>query len=220
MRNPWQDLPESSPYLLQSDRNSVLLHNKRVESDYQIRYEVLPEPYLGRPNAPVMLLGLNPGFKDEDLIFYEQEHVRKLWRKNILHEDMEYPFYLLDPSLDPNLGGTKWWQKKLKELISMAGGKNVANNICCVEFFPYHSLKYKGLKKTVGSQVYGFYLVHQAIQNGTTIIVMRKEKQWLDAVPELSQYKKLYHLNNNQQPYISRNNCPLGFPVIEHLLRG
>ena len=221
MRNPWQDLPEYSPYLLEFDHKVVLSHNARVENDYKFKYDdVLPEPYLGRPDAPVMLLNLNPGFKDEDIIFYGQDLVRKLWRKNILHEEMEYPFYLLDTSLDPKLGGTKWWRKKLKELITTAGVKIVANNICCVEFFPYHSLKYKSLKAIIESQKYSFYLVEQAIQNGVAIIIMRSEKQWFSVVPQLSHYKRLYRLNNVQSPYISRKNCPIGFPVVERLLCG
>ena len=103
MENPWKNLPLSSPYVLPLDNEIVQDANKEFKALHQIRYNVLPEPYLGNPNAPIILLNLNPGYAEEDIHFYQQERAQELWRKNISHEPMDYPFWLIDPSLDKNI---------------------------------------------------------------------------------------------------------------------
>jgi hypothetical protein len=220
MDNPWQSLPQSSPYLVAADRTAVLFHNKRVAEKFQIRYDVLPEPYLGEPNAPIILLSLNPGFKESDLAFYAKHKVRELWQANILHEPTLYPFYLLHPSLANELGGNRWWQKKLKPLIEISSVRDVANKLCCIEFFPYHSLRYKSLNQMLPSQLYNFHLVRHAIDNGSIIVLMRGEKLWIDAVPELIDYSRLFRLNSVQNVTLSERNCPMGFPMIQTILNG
>jgi hypothetical protein len=108
IRNPWHNLPSSQPYFLPSDDEFVLKHNNQLPETHQIKHNVLPEPYLGNPNSPIILLNQNPGYAEEDIPFYKQKHVLELWRKNILHEPMNYPFWLLDATLDPSVGGTRW----------------------------------------------------------------------------------------------------------------
>jgi hypothetical protein len=129
MQNPWHALPGYPPYLLMPDQRAVLAHNERVPEVLQVKHNVLPEPYLGRPDAPVLLLNLNPGYTEEDIAFYRQTNVRHLWRKNLLHEKMEYPFWLLDPTLDPEVGGARWWRQKLRELIETAGLKRCHRHV-------------------------------------------------------------------------------------------
>jgi hypothetical protein len=218
MKNPWLDLPLSLPYLLPSDREIILDGNKRFKEFHEIRHNVLPEPYLGNPEAPVILLTLNPGYADEDISFYEQKHALELWRKNILHEPMDYPFWMINPILDPKLGGTKWWLRRLKEPIKLVGLERVANRVCCIEFFPYHSYEFSPLKTKLESQKYSFHLVQKAIQRKAVIILMRSKRIWVEAVPQLKDHKFLFGLNSVQNITISRNNCPQGFTYIEQAL--
>jgi hypothetical protein len=212
--NPWHDFPSSQPYLLSADKESVLKHNDRLPETHQIKHNVLPEPYLGNPDAPIVLLNQNPGYSEEDISFYDQEHVRELWRKNILHEPMKYPFWLIDTNLSPNIGGTRWWRQKLKEPIQIAGLEKVANRICCIEWFPYHSRKFSQPKTILASQQYSFDLVRRSITSQAVIILMRNQKLWLQSIPELTEYRFIFRLNNPQNVAISKNNCPEGFPHI------
>jgi hypothetical protein len=163
-------------------------------------------------------LNQNPGYADEDIPFYEQSHVYELWKKNILHEPLNYPFWLLDPCLDSSVGGTRWWRQRLKEPIQIAGLKKVANRICCIEWFPYHSQKFAQPKTILESQEYSFNLVRQSIDNQAIIILMRNQKLWFQSMPELAGYKFLFHLNSPQNVAISKNNCPDGFPYITKAL--
>ena len=214
MNNPWAALPETSPFLLESDKAQILAFNEKAKPSVKIRHHVPPEPYIGNPNAPIILLNLNPGYADEDIEYYQNEFVLALWKKNLFHEKMDYPFYILHPEFDQNLGGTSWWRKKLREMIEICGVKKVAEYICCVEYFPYHSVRYKPQKSVLASQRYNFEMVREAIRNQAIIIIMRSEKNWARAVPELEEYKHVHRLNSKQNVAVSRRNCPTGFPKI------
>lgn len=165
MNNPWKNLPETGPFLLESDREQILSFNEKVKPIVKIQHHVFPEPYIGNPKAPIILLNLNPGYADEDIAYYQDEFVFSLWKKNLLHEMMEYPFYILHPDFDQELGGTKWWRRRLRQMIEICGVKKVANHICCIEYFPYHSVKFKPQKSILESQKYNFELVQNAIKN-------------------------------------------------------
>ena len=214
MNNPWKKLPEKPPFLLPSDKVKILEFNEKVEPIVQIKYHIRSEPYIGNPKASVILLNLNPSYSDEDIEYYQNRFVVELWKKNLFHKKMEYPFYILHPEFDQNLGGTRWWRQRLQEMIKKCGVKRVANHICCIEYFPYHSKKYKSLKTILESQKYNFELVREAMHNQAIIVVMRSEKIWLSAIPELKNYNKLYRLNSNQNVCVTKNNCPKGFPRI------
>ena len=140
-----------------------------------------------------------------------------MWKKNILHEPQSYPFYLLDPTIEEELG-PRWWAKKLCEPIELSSRKVIASAFCCIEYFPYHSKRFCPLKQILYSQQYSFSLVTNAIERNSPIILMRGEKLWTEAVPELSRYENLFRLKSVQNVSISHNNCPDGFQVIEQEL--
>ena len=217
MKNPWAEFTLDFPFLLPSDYRHIMAHNTKVSDSHKIRYDLLPEPYLGNPEAPVILLNLNPGFSELDIPFYEQDRILEMWEKNISHEPQPYPFYLLDPTIEEE-SGPRWWAKKLREPIELSSRKAVANTFCCVEYFPYHSKQFRPLKQILYSQQYSFSLVAKAIERNGQIILMRGEKYWVEAVPELSGHENLFRLKSTQNVSISRNNCPDGFQVIEQEL--
>lgn len=212
MVNPWINLPLQKPFLLPSDKGFVLSFNKKVGADYQIHAELLPEPFLGNPKAKIIFLNLNPGYSELDPFFHKESSFIENSRKNLAHAPSEFTFFLLNPDLS-DTPGHKWWEKKLKVLIERYGMKKIANEVCCIEYFPYHTKKYKHFSKVLDSQKYSFDLVREAISRDALIIIMRKEKDWIKAIPELESYG-YFTVKNKLNPCISKNNLPDGFNKI------
>ena len=209
MINPWLELPYSAPFALKQDLESILAFNRSATPDTFVHLELLPEPFLGNPFAPIVMLGLNPGFSPEDVRHHESEHFDTLSRQNLRHDVGPYPFYLLNPSLAAP--GRLWWEKKLSRLIESKGRDAVAQRLLCVEYFPYHSRRFAHARLHVSSQSYSIRLVSQAIERGAIIVILRSEKLWHEAVPELASYQQLYRLRNVQNVMITPNNCPEGY---------
>ena len=217
MHNPWLLLPETTPFVLPSDKKSILDFNSYAKQEHQIHLELLPEPYLGNPRAKIVLLNLNPGFSKSDILFHrDNAYFANTSRANLRHEGQEYPFYLLDPK---NLAapGSGWWRRKLRWLIDRYGLKKVANEICVIEYFPYHSAKF-GFREGTPSQRYSHYLVEEAMKSDALIIQMRSRALWQNSNPRLSSYHHYYELKNPQNPAISGNNCPDGYRKILSIL--
>src|SRR5215212_5096023 len=103
MENPWRSLGMEAPYVYEPDKPAVATFNARASDEHRIQTDVFPEPYLGRKDAPIVLLNLNPGFDEYAYLTYEDRYVRDAWRKNAAHEPLAYPFYFLDPQI--SLGG-------------------------------------------------------------------------------------------------------------------
>lgn len=214
--NPWVDLPNRSPFVLPQDTALIDQFNSNAAERLHIHLDILPEPYLGNPDAPVVLLGLNPGFNVKDPEWHGKPRFRKLSRANLLHKRAEYPFYLLDPAIDR----TPWWDRKLRRLIEEVGcAKTVAQNVLCVELFPYHSKKFKHAKLCVPSQQYSFALVRRAIDRGAVILQLRGDRPWLSNIPELENYPSLYRPCSVQNPAISPRNFPDGFKAAVDVIR-
>lgn len=211
MNNPWLDLPENPPYVLPWDHHAVVAFNQTADETTLIRLGMMPEPFLGNPLAPVIVLGLNPGF-DPNAVRHETEEFWQLSRANLRHEGGVYPFYLLTPSL--NVPGRGWWEQRLGRLIEAKGQNRVANRLLCVEYFPYHSTKFAHGKVHLPSQAYSFGLVRAAMAREAVIVLMRAKRYWYEVVPELTTYPKAYELNSVQNVTISPRNCPAGWAEI------
>jgi hypothetical protein len=217
-RNPWSDLPLKAPYVLPVDEPAISRFNARAHPENALRLELIPEPFLGRPDAPVVLLNLNPGFDNREVPLHSSDPVFiDLSRKNLSHGVSDCPFYLLHPLASASLGQS-WWKTKLREPILQVGLETVARNLLCVEYFPYHSRRFAGVRLTLASQLYSFDLVRSAIARGALIVVMRGGRSWLAAVPELATYPRIHKLNSVQNVSISRGNCPLGYEEIVRAL--
>lgn len=183
--NPWLNLSERSPYILPADQLALLRMNKKNN----LRFEPLPEPYIGSPDqSRVLLLVLNPGFTQTDIglnlkssLFLNQA------RANMVHESSP-AFYYFTPGLEFT-GGNIWWSRILKPLINDGiSRQQLSEAVQVVQFFPYHSVTYQRLPEYLPSQAYSFDLVRRAIHRSIPIIVMRSEHLWLEAVPELKKY--------------------------------
>lgn len=214
MQNPWQTLRGRQPFVLIEDEEIIEAFNQDLkpsqQEKYQIRLDLIPEPYIGRPDAPVVLLNLYPSFEESDVAWHNNDPIfkQKAWG-NLLHDQANYPFYLLDPKLE-RAEGHQTWSKQLRGLMKDVGRETVAENVFCIEYFPYHSQKYKALAKggMLPSQDYSFHLVRQAMQRNALIILMRSINVWQEAIPELDSYENIFALKNPQSPYVSLKNCP------------
>jgi len=205
--NPWVQLPNRPPFVVPHDAQVIEQFNSTADDEFKVHLDIFPEPYLGNPDAPVVLLGLNPGFKETDIEQHGDARFAALSRANLLHASADYPFYLLDPTINR----TKWWDRKLRCLIEQFGSSMVSRLVLCVELFPYHSRKFHLARLRVPSQQYSFSLVRRAIGRGAVILQLRGHEHWLDHVPELETYPQVYTANSVQNPAISPRNFPKGF---------
>ena len=207
--NPWSQLPRKAPYQVPSDAEFIQKINGQYKNTdpLKIHFELLPEPYLGRHDAPVVLLGLNPGFDEMD----EQAHVnpsfRRKSRANLMQTAKDYPFFLLDPSLH-FAPGHHWWRRKLEPLMAALNdpsGVITANHVLCVELFPYHSKRCPSLRRIADlpSQQYSFDVVRQAIERDALVLIMRGTRQWVDAIPKLRDYGYKEAATSPQNPVIN-----------------
>ncbi|MFA5360253.1 MAG: hypothetical protein WC349_04835 [Patescibacteria group bacterium] len=216
MENPWKKLnTEKEPYILDSDKEIINKYNKkRTNKDYLIRLDNLPTPYAGDfDKAKILLLQLNPGSEilpglepTENHEFLVYKNLKDVLIKSLWHENMDFPFYWLNPEFMLT-GGFKYWTRIFSTLIkSKIDYKKIANKVCCVQYFPYHSKRYQHINKILDSQKYSYDLVRKFIKRpDKMVIIMRSPKRWLDVIPELN---KIYiaDLKNNRNPVLSRNN--------------
>jgi hypothetical protein len=220
MRNPWDDLPTTPPYVLPDDREQVLAFNDRPGRlpIHKLQLQLLPEPYIGRVDAPIVVLKLGPAYSPLDTRFTEDPRCREVWRRNALHETLDYPFYPLDPFLAWT-SSAAWWSRRLGQLIVQFGERLVAENLLCIEAFPYHSVRFPGTRGTMTSQRYGFWLAERAMERGALILMANRPRVWHRAVPALEGYPRLYHARVKHGGYVTPGFYPDGFPEVERLLR-
>ena len=205
MDNPWRQLPPTTPYILHEDLPFISSFNEKAAIDHKIVKDILPEPFLGNiTDAKVILLNLNPGFSEKDIFWHKQKEFISENMKNLLHESNP-PFYLLNTKFRDS-GGFIWWHAHLKQFISLLSLDTITQTFMCIEYFPYHSKRYKWMP-IISSQIYSFYLVREAIKRRLPIIIMRGKRLWLESIPELSIYP-YSNLNSAQNVSITRNNLP------------
>jgi hypothetical protein len=214
--NPWLTVPSEPPYLLRCDSDAISIYNAKAQGMCRLQLNALPEPFFGRTTAPVVLLGLNPGFDERDPEVHSRPEFQALLRKNYMQGLSTFPFYFLDPRFESP--GRAWWERKLKPLLDMFKPRALARSILCVEYFPYHSRRFCHASLQVPSQEYGFDLVRSAIARGAVVVLMRARKLWIRRVPELEGYSRGFTLNNVRNVVVSPRNCA-GFDVVVSAIR-
>lgn len=63
MLNPWADLPGGPPFVSPADAPYIRRYPTAAQS---LQLDLLPSPYVGKPDARVYLLLLNPGGRHDD----------------------------------------------------------------------------------------------------------------------------------------------------------
>jgi hypothetical protein len=190
--NPWLELPAGPPYVPPGDASAVEGFNARARPDYRLQLDLLPEPFLGSPDAPVVLLNLNPGFAEGDRAAHADIGFRNAVLRTLRHEPQPFPFHYLDPT-GTSLGH-RWWRQRLGRVLAHVPAEHVASRLLCIEYFPYHSRKFAHGTLRLRSQAYGFELARQAVVRAASVVLLRGERPWLEAVPELASHAKLFRL--------------------------
>lgn len=214
MENPWLHLPTEPPYVLHGDRECVETFNCALNDSQHKHYlqlnEILPEPFVGAKDAPVLLLSNNPGIGGKSTPCRQAPEFRAAMRNNLHHAASDWPFVYLHPAFD---SWETWWRRKrLRRLIQRFGQQAVARCILNVVLCPYPSQNYRRL--FVPSQRYSFGLVHDAVARNAVIILMRPGQQsaWEENVPTLKGYERFFCVPNAQNPAITEN-CP-GYDLV------
>ena len=221
MENPWIQLPDKPPYVLEHDADLVLTFNRRVglDENHRLQLELFPEPYLGDPSAPVVLLNSNPAFRDGAIERHRDPAYSRLIRKCLRHDDLSYPFFPIDPEVVGE--GHAYWTYAFAPLFEQGLDlQTIARSVFTVEFFPYRSKKFAHRRLTLPSQQYSYSLVRAAVERGATILVMRKKGLWDSAVPQLKTYSRTYYAKLPfQKLRVSSANFPDKFSEIVDVLR-
>lgn len=216
-RNPWHRLPGARPYTLPEDRPFVEAFNRSATASTRIHVELMPEPFFGRFDAPIVVLLLNPGFSAHDVTYHSQPTFRAELRAAIKAESKFGPhFHLRSNAVGP---GNRWWLRAARPLIERVGQECVAANLLAVEYFPYHSKTFRHAHLRLPSQEFSFSLVRTAIARRATIICVRGANVWFGAVPELASYRRLVHVRNPRNSSLSEKNLSSHASVVAALRR-
>ena len=207
--NPWIAVPDAAPYVLSEDRDLVERFNVRATARTRLETDLLPEPFVGRVEAPIVLLTLNPGVADGDFALHRQASFRERVRACYRQEVTDWPYYYLDPTLDGP--GARWSRRVLGPLIGAAGLDVVARGVVLFDYFPYHSRGFAHEALRVPSQTYGFAAVGRALAHAAAIFITRGRRIWESAVPELATHSRLFRTNSAQNIVISPRNAPSGW---------
>ena len=229
-KNPWLTLAldhHRTNFILKEERPIITKFNARVSDIYKIHTSLFPAPFMGDVlNASILILMLNPGYdpKEEIAGFYSQ--YKEWWLKQIQHisPKPELPLFCFDEDYSKK---SDYWIKKLKPLTEVVGKEIVANQVAKVQFFPYHSRKFKpiyrrllqeeGFEAYLPSQKYNFSLLKRAMENGALIIIPRSRRYWFEAIPELKFYPNKIFTKNYRNPILSKNN--LGEPNFAQIVK-
>lgn len=214
MDNPWIKLEDEKPYVLDIDKKAIDDFNKKANENYKIRLNNITTPFAGDfAKAKILLLQLNPGSEIPPGLEPTENHEFLIYKnlkddifKSIRHKDMKYPFYWLNPEYRMT-GGFKYWVRMFSSHIKNENDYlKISNKICCVQYFPYHSKKYRSINRIIESQKYSFNLVRDFIKKSNgLIILMRAKKEWLKAIPELKEFG-FVELKSKINPVLSKNN--------------
>lgn len=197
--NPWLKLA-AKPYVLPEDADLVERFNATADATYRIDLNIFPDPFVGSPAAPIWLLNLNPDLQQTD--YHHPHHVVEMQRRSIALEAED--FWYLDEKFS-GTSGYDWWRKKTRKLTRHYDVTTLKRAFFVVEFFPYHSVRYKPTKSLLPSQEFTRQLVRAGCKAEKKFIIMRAGKQWLDLVPELVTANKT-ELLNTQGSWITLDN--------------
>ncbi len=97
--NPWLSLPAEVPFVLGEDSSAIAQFNGRATERTRIETTLLPEPFVGRLDAPILLLALNPGVSDGDFALHKDAAFQNRVRLCHRSAQLDWPYYYLDPGV-------------------------------------------------------------------------------------------------------------------------
>ncbi|WP_037318639.1 hypothetical protein [Salegentibacter sp. Hel_I_6] len=219
--NPWLSLAADNnrlSFILPKEQALIAKFNTKVSATYRVHENIFPAPFMGDvQTAPILILMLNPGYDEKEdtggTNYYKT--YESWWMQQIQHQ-LPFPDLPLFCVEEEYRKKSDYWYNKLMPLINATSAEKVAQKIAKVQFFPYHSIKYKALYKRLikeegfnsylPSQEYNFELVRQAIERNAEIIIPRSKKFWYKAIPELEEYSHIHFTKNYRNPILSVKN--------------
>lgn len=194
--NPWRhlDVTQHGPYVLDVDRPFITAFNdalaarvtgSSVRSPLHIEEQLVPEPWLGRRDAPVCLLLLNPGVGDDDHQLHADVAFRARLAGTLATGDSSH-FHLADSTLS---AGRRWWSQALASVrrdLKVPDASALSDAVSAIQLFPYHSREFAHLGVRIPSQAATIARVREQLERGT-ILLVRSWLSWIGLVPELAQ---------------------------------
>ena len=207
--NPWHALPSEPPFVLPEDRAILEEFNRRAGLKARVETDLLPEPYVGRLDAPVVLLLLNPGIGGGEFALHQNADFRDRVLRCHRQEAAPYPNYYLDPVVTGD--GARWNTRITRRLTAEFGTPAVAAGVAFLEYFPYHSRNFVHHRLRVPSQQFTLDLLRSALSRDAVIFITRGRTIWQAALPELRGYPRAFSTRSVQNVVISPGNCPEGY---------
>ena len=228
INNPWTELINNMNknyqlkdkcYALNREIEIIDSFNRSLSDNnyelYKIHTHIHPSHYTGNIlKAKIILLATNPG--------YNKNEESSLYKNPVFHKEVFDNLTFLNKSMLSSdvhrRNQSSYWYNKLKRLINETSFDIISENIAKIQFFPYHSVKYRSISKKhfinhrspyLDSQLFGFEIIKDAIKKGKLIIVLRSKKEWFKAIKDLEQYEKkgmVLEIKNKRQPYLTPNN--------------
>jgi hypothetical protein len=217
MTNPWKDLKKAPSMVLESDRLLVEEHNAvfKRSSPYHLQLGLPPSPFIGRLDAPVVLLLANPGYYPIDRSALEKYPIieKGIWENLHLNPEASL-FYLSREYRGLENHVNQWWRDRTKELAKWIdptdvdrGFDTVQEKLLAIEYHPYHSKEWCPPFRTFESQEFTFELVNLAMERNAWIIVGRCKNHWLASVPGLRGYERVIkQMKSSRSVHLSKNN--------------
>lgn len=194
--NPWKAVQRnrSGQYVLEDDRPYVEAFNAVPgrKDKHLLRTDLLPEPFTGPRDAPVVVLFLNPGVGGEEESWHERPEFVEAVRATLGDDPVHHRHLGLDDRF-ADTGGGQWTRRAFRAVRDELGCPfdDLADKVLSVEFHGYHSREWLGLPVTLPSQRYSFSLVEQAVSRGAVVVAMRGRSSWTVAVPALGEHTGL-----------------------------
>jgi len=236
IKNLWPELIEAKNYCLKEDLDIIKAFNEKEKTrkekyekakkdpkkakDFEIRLDLIAEPFVGNPKANIIVLAANPGVsigvRELDLYKKHPKFKTDIIKYHRDHKSITYPYYYFNPDYDAH-PGYDWATARFNSLQkeSEIDWKVLSNKILYLQYFPYHSKNFKNIKKGeyLECQKYTFQLLANGIDRNALIICFRCFDLWDQALKDnirpnlsLKTYENLIVLNSAQSVYVTKNN--------------
>lgn len=222
MENPWisfNPLTEE-PLIHNADLPHVESFNQAMSEkrDFVIAKHLEPLPYLGNPNADVVVLLANPGVSEPErqLTFRMNPEKSRLNRGNLIHAGSD-SFKTRIHCPENRALESQWWKARVQALFERTTPANVADGIFIANFHAYHSRSWHPIPFTFPTQTYTFELVRRAVARDALILMSRNMVGWFTAIPGLYDHTYRKQFVSSRSVHLSPRN--LGADVFESVVK-
>ena len=193
---------DNAQCVLKCDEAYISEHNRDNDAEYKYRIQKWPKPFMGNPlTASVVLLSLNPGFKDRQkrvlakalTIYYREAIFKHLVEQSGLNAVSMFcpnkkPADLDITYLEAHTLVDNYWYDMIEKFREAAGIPKsdevfdpLYTQLSVIEYMGYASKNYTDLAKgrILPSQYFSRMLIQHLTMNCKTVfVVVRAEDQW------------------------------------------